>query len=76
MSKVELVKARINLLKQMDTYVRETIGDDEITVNVWFACGVPDGSNETDLEEIAYDDELWLDTVKCFDRCVKLGGVN
>ena len=51
-----LEDCRIELLKQMDTYVRDTIGDDEI-LGLWLEEGLPDGCNEADLMEIALDDE-------------------
>ena len=69
----ELVMYRKEFLKQMDDYVRDMIGDDDITVGVWFEGGVPDGYDEQDLIEIAEDDDLWLDVVNCFAKCCKLG---
>lgn len=72
MTREELVQTRIKFLKDMDRYVKNVIGDDEITVYVWFACGLPDGYDETDLLEIASDDDLWTDCVECFARCCKI----
>ena len=72
----EITRYRIDFLKQMDTYVREVIGDDDITIDIWFAGGVPDGYNEQDLIDIAKDNVLWLDTVNCFAKCCKLGLTN
>ena len=72
----EITRYRIDFLRQMDTYVREVIGDDDITVDVWLAGGVPDGYDEQDLVDIAEDDDLWLDTVNCFAKCCKLGLTN
>ena len=71
----DITKYRIEFLKQLDCYVRNTIGDDNITVNIWLAGGVPDGYDETDLKEIALDDELWLDCVNCFADCCRAAGV-
>lgn len=68
-------KCRIEFLKQFDYYVRNTIGDDDITVNIWLAEGLADGYDDSDLEEIAESDELWLDCVNCFAECCKLAGV-
>lgn len=69
----ELVKTRKWLLKDMDTYVRNNIGDDEITCGIWFATGVPDGADDYDYTDIAEDDELWVDCVKTFAKCCRLG---
>ena len=71
----DITKCRIEFLKQFDYYVRNVIGDDEITCDIWLAEGLPDGYNEADLKEIAFDDELWLDCVKCFSYCCKAAGV-
>ena len=72
---MDITKCRIEFLKQFDSYVREDIGNDEITCDIWLAEGLPDGYDETDLKEIALDDELWLDCVKCFKRCCKAARV-
>ena len=71
----DITKCRIEFLKQFDYYVRNTIGNDDITVNIWLAGGVPDGYTDEDLKEIAIDDELWFDCVECFAECCRLGGV-
>ena len=72
---IDITKCRIDFLKQFDYYVRNIIGDDDITVNIWLAGGVPDGYTDEDLKEIAINDELWLDCVNCFAECCRLGGV-
>ena len=72
---MDITKCRIEFLKQFDSYVREDIGNDEITCDIWLAEGLPDGYDETDLKEIALDDELWLDCVNCFKKCCKAAGV-
>ena len=72
---IDITKRRIDFLKQFDYYVRNIIGDDDITVNIWLAGGVPDGYTGEDLKEIAIDDELWSDCVNCFAECCRLGGV-
>lgn len=71
----DITKCRIEFLKQFDYYVRNIIGDDEITVNIWLAEGLPDGYNKYDLEEIAEDDDLWVNCVECFSECCKEAGV-
>lgn len=68
--KTELVMYRKDFLRQMDDYVKDMIGDETITQE-WLSNGLPDGYDDIDLEEIASDDELWLDCVKCFASCCK-----
>ena len=68
----DITKCRIEFLKQFDYYVRNVIGDDDITVNIWLAGGLPDGYTDEDLKEIAIDDELWLDCVNCFANCCRV----
>ena len=74
MSREELVAIRVDFLRQFDKYVRDNIGDDEITIDIWLALGVPDGATEIDLIGIAKDDEAWVDCVKCFAKCCKEAG--
>ena len=71
----DITKCRIEFLKQFDYYVKNIIGDDDITENWLIWVGLPDDYDETDLKEIALDDELWLDCVKCFSECCKVAGV-
>ena len=71
----DITKCRIEFLKQFDYYIRNTIGDEEIICDIWLVEGLPDGYNKTNLKEIAFNDELWLDCVKCFLKCCKAAGV-
>ena len=68
MIKRTITEYRIEFLKQFDYYVRNIIEDEDI-VDRWLRFGLPDGYNETDLKDIAFDDELWLDCVNCFASC-------
>lgn len=70
----DITKCRMEFLKQFDYYIRNIIGDDDIT-DYWLILGLPDGYDEIDLKEIALDDELWLDCVKIFASCCKMAGV-
>lgn len=72
MNEKEKVELRIKFLKQFDDYVRNTIGDDEITYYLWCAEGVPDGADEDDYRTIATDEDLWLETAECFRKCCRL----
>jgi len=69
------VEMRKMFLRQFDEYVREKIGDDEITCGEWLANGLPDGYDENDLDFIATDEECWLSCVESFARCCRMAGV-
>lgn len=72
--KTDITKCRIKFLKQFDYYIRNIIGDDEITKK-WLMMGFLDSYDEADFKEIALDDELWLDRANCFASCCKAAGV-
>lgn len=69
--RTDITKCRIEFLKQFDYYIRNIIGDEEIT-EVWLIYGLPDGYDEADLKEIALDDGMWLDCINTFRRCYEL----
>ena len=54
----EIRTLRMNLLGEMDTYIREAIGDDYVT-DAWNILGIPDEASEADYIEIAEDDHEW-----------------
>lgn len=54
----EMIILRTNILGGMDAYIRDVIGDDDITEK-WDAYGVPDGADEEEVMEIAEDDAEW-----------------
>ena len=64
----DIVILRVDFLKQFDKYVRDEIGDEDIT-DYWLKYGIPDGSDEDDLFEIAMNDEQWVDIVNAFRIC-------
>ena len=68
--RTELIMYRKDFLKQMDDYIKDMIGN-EIIIQKWFANGLPDGYDDIHLEEIASDEELWLDCVNCFASCCR-----
>ena len=67
----EMLALRMNILGGMNAYILDNVDDEEIIIDDWFAEGVPDEATEDDLRTIAEDEELWLDTIKCFARCAK-----
>ena len=69
------IEMRKMFLKQFDEYVREKIGDDEITCTVWLAEGLPDGYDDEELDFIANDEECWLSCVDAFAKCCRLAGI-
>ena len=71
---IDIIKCKIEFLKHLDYYIRNIIGDEEITEK-WLMMGLPDGYDETDLKDIALDDELWFDCVNCFANCCKAAGI-
>ena len=56
-SRNEMIRIRKNLLKQMDTFVRENISED-VVIDVWLAYGLEDGWDEEILTEYASTDGL------------------
>jgi hypothetical protein len=69
--KTEKTILRMNLLGGMNAYIIDNVEDEELIVNNWFVVGVPDGATEEDLQTIAEDDELWVDAVQSFARCIR-----
>lgn len=72
-TRAELVETRKQLLKDMDAYVRNKIGDDFIYASIWTVTGVPDAPDEEDYDTIAENDDLWVLAVKTFAKCCSLG---
>jgi hypothetical protein len=71
---IDMIKCKVEFLKQFDYYVKNIIGDEEIT-EFWLRFGLPDDFDESDLHEIAVDNELWTDTVDTFSKCCNMAGV-
>jgi hypothetical protein len=69
----EMITLRMNILGGMNAYILDNVNDEELIYDDWFAVGVPDGATEDDLRTIAEDEELWLDAVKSFARCINVG---
>lgn len=67
---IEVINAREKLLKAMNDYILEVIGDDDIT-DTWIAIGVPDCADEEDFLEIASDVKAWTRIVNNFSRLTK-----
>lgn len=50
---------KMNILGGMDSYIREVIGNDDIT-DRWITYGLPDECDEDTLREIAEDDDSFI----------------
>lgn len=66
-SKEEMLKTKIQLLKDMHKYIINEI-DDENAYYEWIEIGVPDEPTEEDFEYIAEND--WISTVEFFGHIV------
>jgi hypothetical protein len=71
MSRAELVECRISLLKQMNEYICDAIGDEEIW-ETWIAVGVPDEARDGDYIYIANDDYLWKSVCEVFGHLISV----
>lgn len=67
-NEVKVLKA--NILGGMDTYIREVIGDDEIT-DIWNSYGVADEATEEELIEEA--ENGFTDIIQTFVHLIKRG---
>ena len=65
----ETIMLKANLMGGMNEYIRD-LGDEVIWMK-WI-CIFPDGATEEDLMEMAEDEDIWLEVVKCFARCLEI----
>lgn len=70
----DIIKCRIEFLRQFDYYIRNIIGDEEITEK-WLILELPDGYYENELHFIATKEERWLNCVESFAECCRAAGV-
>lgn len=73
-SRNEIIAIRKNLLRQMDTFIRENISED-VVINVWLACGLEDGWDDEILTEYASNDGLWNDCINACRECCEIEGI-
>lgn len=64
-----MTEIKINLLKGMNEYICNNIGDEECW-EIWIACGVPDEATEDVYEFIATNHDEWLRICKLFGDLV------
>lgn len=70
-SRNEMIETRKNLLKKMDTFLKENIRED-VVIDLWLAYGLEDGWDDDILAQYANDDESWNDCVKIFRKCCEI----
>lgn len=68
MTRPELIKDRMKILKEMDAYIYN-IGDENL-IDRWLMCGLPDGWDDEDLADIACDNALWKEICELFGEIV------
>ena len=67
----EIIELRVKILKEMNEYVFNKIGDEDI-IDYWLLYGMPDDSEDDDFLMVAEDEESWVNVVKTFDKCLKM----
>ena len=66
----DFTQIKIDLLKQMDKYICEVVGDEEIW-EIWIALGVPDEATDEDYQYMAEDEDTWKYTCNLFGRLIQ-----
>ena len=70
----ELAKTRARMMWDMDKYIYDEIGDEDI-IDYWLGYGVPDGSTYSDRYEMAQSDDIWINVVRVFANCLEMAGI-
>lgn len=66
---MDTITLRANIMGGMNEYIKD-LGDETIYMK-WIMV-FPDCCQEDELMEMAEDEEIWLDVVKCFARCLEI----
>ena len=69
----EIIELRVKILKEMNEYIFNEIGDEDI-INYWLLFGMPDDSEDDDFLMVAEDEESWNSVVETFANCLKMNG--
>lgn len=69
----EIIKLRVKILKEMNEYIFNEIGDEDI-IDHWLMFGMPDDSEDDDFLMVARDEESWNSVVETFANCLKMNG--
>lgn len=65
----EIIELRVKILKEMNEYIFNEIGDEDIT-DYWLMYGMPDDSEDDDFLMVAEDEEGWVHVVTAFHKCL------
>lgn len=66
----ELIETRMNLLKQMDLFVRNNF-DEDIILDIWLVYGLKEGWDDYIIQLYAEDESAWLDCCNAFNASYK-----
>lgn len=69
----EIIELRVKILKEMNEYIFNEIGDEDI-IDYWLLFGMPDDSEDDDFLMVAEDEESWNSVVETFATCLKMNG--
>lgn len=61
---------KMNILGGMDSYIREVIGNDDIT-DRWLEYGLPDECDEDTLREIAEDEDSFINICNYWNNLIR-----
>jgi hypothetical protein len=64
----EIIELRVKILKEMNEYIFNKIGDEDI-IDYWLLYGMPDDSEDDDFLMVAEDDKGWVNVIKTFANC-------
>lgn len=67
----EIIELRVKILKEMNEYIFNEIGDEDIT-DYWLMYGMPDDSEDDDFLMVAEDEESWVNVVVAFSKCLRM----
>lgn len=72
-SRNEMIRIRMNLLKQFDLFIKDHVSEDNM--DAWFIYGLEDNWDEEILREYASDDGLWNSCIWALGHCCGLEGL-
>ena len=60
-----ITELRAKLMREMDTYIRENVGDEDLFM-YWLQEGVPDEADDEMLLELAEIESCWMNIINAF----------
>ena len=70
----KIIELRKQILLEMDSYVWNKIGDEDI-IDYWLMYGLPNQTSYEDCTYYASNETTWLTMVKAFSKCLKMAGI-